>query len=67
MKINDNGRNFVCEDCEKTFKTKDNDLHLKMHSNVRDFECNKCGGAFQIINTIINHIETFDFELWNNV
>ncbi|MGH0122584.1 UNVERIFIED_CONTAM: hypothetical protein FKN15_033675 [Acipenser sinensis] len=55
LTVNRDGR-YVCQLCEKTFKTA-NILraHLSTHSNKKNFMCKLCGNAFRTKGSLIRH------------
>ncbi|XP_067859090.1 transcription factor E4F1 isoform X2 [Heptranchias perlo] len=55
MVITDNGR-FVCQVCEKTFKTAVIlKAHMVTHSDKKAFKCKICGMAFRTKGSLVRH------------
>ena len=45
-----------CEECGKTFnQISAYHVHLKVHSNVRDFACEDCGMTFKLKHSLKKH------------
>ncbi|XP_073492599.1 transcription factor E4F1 isoform X6 [Aquarana catesbeiana] len=55
MVVDERGR-YVCQLCEKTFKTANIlKAHMLIHSNRKDFVCRMCGDAFRTKGSLIRH------------
>ncbi|XP_072273625.1 transcription factor E4F1 isoform X2 [Pyxicephalus adspersus] len=55
MVVDDKGR-YVCQLCEKTFKTANIlKAHMLIHTNRKDFVCRMCGDAFRTKGSLIRH------------
>ncbi|KFZ58022.1 Transcription factor E4F1, partial [Podiceps cristatus] len=53
--VNKEGR-YVCELCQKTFKTASIlKAHMITHSNRKDYECKLCGTSFRTKGSLIRH------------
>ncbi|KAM4632285.1 transcription factor E4F1 isoform 2-T2 [Discoglossus pictus] len=53
--INEQGR-YICQVCEKTFKTSSIlKAHMNTHSSRKEFECELCGNAFRTKGSLIRH------------
>ncbi|XP_044727425.1 zinc finger protein 271-like [Chrysoperla carnea] len=51
-----NGRRFVCNKCNKSFKHKQLlQRHQLVHTSQRPFECKTCGSQFKARTNLINH------------
>ena len=49
---------WTCEQCGKEFNKKSNyQVHLKHHSQIKDFSCLSCGKAFYAKRALITHTE----------
>ena len=49
---------WTCEQCGKEFNKKSNyQVHLKHHSQIKDFSCMSCGKAFYAKRALIQHTE----------
>ncbi|XP_066432652.1 transcription factor E4F1 isoform X2 [Eleutherodactylus coqui] len=56
MLVDERGR-FVCQTCEKTFKSCTIlKAHMLTHSTKKDFECKMCGDSFRTKGSLIRHI-----------
>ncbi|XP_018417180.1 PREDICTED: transcription factor E4F1 [Nanorana parkeri] len=55
MVVDEKGR-YVCQLCEKTFKTANIlKAHMLIHTNRKDFVCRMCGDAFRTKGSLIRH------------
>ncbi|KAM5152342.1 transcription factor E4F1 isoform 2-T2 [Mantella aurantiaca] len=55
MVMDEKGR-YVCQLCEKTFKTANIlKAHMLIHTNRKDFVCRMCGDAFRTKGSLIRH------------
>ena len=58
MVVHSHIRPFVCQrsDCNKSFRTKLNLIrHIKTHSSVRNFKCDKCDKKFKTREQLLDH------------
>ena len=57
-------RIWTCEQCGKEFNKKSNyQVHLKHHSQIKDFSCQSCGKAFYAKRALMTHTEKNHPEL----
>ncbi|NWY31942.1 E4F1 factor, partial [Pheucticus melanocephalus] len=55
LQVNNEGR-YVCELCQKTFKTASIlKAHMITHSSRKDYECKLCGTSFRTKGSLIRH------------
>ncbi|XP_015174343.1 PREDICTED: zinc finger and SCAN domain-containing protein 2-like isoform X3 [Polistes dominula] len=60
--INNSDKKILCEQCEKTFQTKESyDLHVKIvHENEKPFVCNICNKTFTSETNLKGHLLTHE-------
>ena len=52
------GKLYTCDECGKVFNKKSNfQVHMKRHSQIKDFSCMICGKAFYAKRALVDHTE----------